>query len=250
MVNRLRNGQPPIVPVDTGVVDTSKGTAMGVVDASKGEATKPVDASKGTAMGVVDASKGTAMGVVDASTGTETKTADASMGTETKTADASMGEVRCAKDLEQLPSSITALTILSCDDYKMEQLSFAAFPKLETLRVCSKCFAYPSHVEISGLYDLTAIVVEDDCFAADDANAELVVKDCSRLQTLSIGNQAFSAFKHFSLSGLPLLETLTIGSHCFVAADFVIDSMDLLETVQLGEGSFEKAHHTAVASAE
>ena len=216
MVNRLRNGQPPIVPVDTGVVDTSKGTALGVVDTSK------------TAMGVVDASKGEA----------------------TKPADASTGEVRCAKDLEQLPSSITSLTILSCDDYKREQLSFAAFPKLETLRVCSKCFAYPSRVEISGLYDLTTIVVEEDCFAANDANAELVVKDCPRLQTLTIGNQAFSAFKHFSLSGLPLLETLTIGSHCFVAADFVIDSMDLLETVQLGEGSFEKAHHTAVASAE
>ena len=239
MVNRLRNGQPLIVPVDTGVVDTSKGTALGVVDTSKG-----------TALGVVDASKGEATKPVDASTGTETKTVDASTGTETKTADASMGEVRCAKDLEQLPSSITSLTILSCDDYKMEHLSFAAFPKLETLRVCSKCFAYPSRVEISGLYDLTAIVVEDDCFAADDANAELVVKDCSRLQTLTIGNQAFPAFKHFSLSGLPLLETLTIGSHCFVAADFVIDSMDLLETVQLGEGSFEKAHHTAVASAE
>ena len=160
--------------------------------------------------------------------------------------DNSTGEIHCAEDLTTLPVNITSLTVHSCDDYKQELLTFSRFANLETLHISSKCFTYSSRVEIVDMHYLTSIVVDDDCFTADDANAAFVVTNCHLLQSLSIGNRSFSAFKQLVLSQLPLLEKLTIGSQCFVPADFTVRSMDQLVTIQLGEGSFEKAHHSVV----
>ena len=151
----------------------------------------------------------------------------------------STGDVYSVRDFKCLPLTTTSIKVLKCDDFKEEILDFSCFYELETLIISNDCFSYPSKIEICGLKKLKRIQIGDNCFGADDQNTELHIEDCERLKTIQIGNNSFTLFAKLSLSRLPQLETLELGSNCFTKANLSIVGMESLKMIQLGAKSFE-----------
>lgn len=158
------------------------------------------------------------------------------------------GIVENAADFCNLPSSLTTITVNACGDYLCESLDFSRFTELEELKIGWNAFNYVSNVRVEGLAKLKTLVVDEGSFQNDMGKSGLVVKNCPVLATITIGNSSFKGFSACELSGLPQLQSLSLGTTCFANANLVLKDLENLSTVHLDDGSFEKSRHTVIES--
>ena len=96
--------------------------------------------------------------------------------------------------------------------------SIGKLPSLETLEIGNGCFkSIAGDVSISSFPELITLKIGSNSFY-DETNSETInykfqVYNCSKLELIEIGEHSFSNYgKDFSLSTLPSLQNLTIGS--------------------------------------
>ena len=156
------------------------------------------------------------------------------------------GIVLNAEDLQSLSVELKSVTVKACDDYHNEMLDLSRFSALEELEIGDECFNYVSKVSVVALPKLRSIVVGENSFTNEGVDTELVLRNCPALQELHIGNQSFFHFWSFKMEELPALETMQIGSKCFVNASLCVSGMNELHTVRLGEECFANSQHTVI----
>ena len=155
-----------------------------------------------------------------------------------------------AEDLNLLPSEVKSISVNACDDYDKEVLDLSRFMELETLTIGDGCFNKVSKVSVVGLPKLRSVVVGENCFTNESVDTELVLRNCPALQELQIGNQSFFYFWSFKMEELRALETMQIGSKCFVNACLNVSGLNRLQAMRLGEWSFTNSYHTVIQGDE
>lgn len=136
---------------------------------------------------------------------------------------------RSVDSLNANPGEIEELILDSNSHYNSSSLLFSAVcSSLKRIVMGDNCFVDAEVFSIDGLAELESIVVGSCCFTSakvktdvsftKDANGDLMVKNCPRLLSISIGNFSFSAYRSFVLKELPSLQTLEMGGYCFYRA--------------------------------
>ena len=156
--------------------------------------------------------------------------------------------VKSAEEWNALPSDVKRIVVNGCDDYKREVLDLSRFAELEELTIGDGCFNYVSKVSVVGLKKLKSVVIGSVSFQNESNDSELIVKNCSELVSLKIGNQSFKGFKRLDLNKVNGLKSITVGDDCFKECDLVLKELKSVESVCVGSGSFEKSRHTVVES--
>ena len=169
---------------------------------------------------------------------------------EEKRARREKGIVMDAEDLNLLPSEVKSISVNACDDYDKQVLDLSRFMELETLTIGDGCFNKVSKVSVVGLPKLRSVVVGENCFTNESVDTELVLRNCPALQELQIGNQSFFYFWSFKMEELRALETIRIGSKCFVNACLNVSGLNRLQAMRLGEWSFTNSYHTVIQGDE
>lgn len=169
---------------------------------------------------------------------------------EEKRARREKGIVMDAEDLNLLPSEVKSISVNACDDYDKQVLDLSRFMELETLTIGDGCFNKVSKVSVVGLPKLRSVVVGENCFTNESVDTELVLRNCPALQELQIGNQSFFYFWSFKMEELRALETMQIGSKCFVNACLNVSGLNRLQAMRLGEWSFTNSYHTVIQGDE
>lgn len=131
------------------------------------------------------------------------------------------GIVICKADWDNLPPDVSSITVKRCNEYEKE-LNLSRFRDLESVKIEENCFPRVRRVRIEGLSKLKRIEIGSGCFKCEREGAALLVKDCSGLTELRIGDYAFSSFGVLQLNNLPSLEHMEIGKDCFKNADFIV----------------------------
>ena len=159
--------------------------------------------------------------------------------------------ISCKKDWDCIDEHVGAIIVNDgcCNEEDLKVLDLSRFAELEELTIGDGCFNYVSKVSVVGLKKLKSVSIGAKSFQNESNDSELIVSECPELVSLSIGNESFKGFKEMKLNSLPSLSTLVVGSHCFNTVSFVVKDLDSLTSICLGEGCFEKSHHTVIESA-
>ena len=114
--------------------------------------------------------------------------------------------------------SLTNLRIGDESFKKATSFYINVLPSLETLEIGNDCFkSIAGDVSISSFSELITLKIGSNSFY-DETNRETInykfkVYNCSKLESIEIGEHSFSNYgKDFLLSILPSLQSLTIGS--------------------------------------
>ncbi|KAM7454106.1 hypothetical protein BLSTO_05139 [Blastocystis sp. subtype 1] len=116
-------------------------------------------------------------------------------------------------------------------------IHFGGFKKLKNLTIEENSLMGVDVVKLDGLKELERVVIGENTFTRE--NGSFVLKGCSSLRELRIGDNAFERFTKLELKKLPMLEEVEIGRNCFGEVDALNwKGMKKVESVKIGEGSF------------
>ena len=116
-------------------------------------------------------------------------------------------------------------------------INFGGFKKLKNLTIEENSLMGVNVVKLDGLKELERVVIGENTFTRE--NGSFVLKGCSSLRELRIGDNAFERFTKLELKKLPMLEEVEIGRNCFGEVDALNwKGMKKVESVKIGEGSF------------
>ena len=113
------------------------------------------------------------------------------------------------------------LEISGCNDNSITSMSFTSYPLLKTLQINENSFGKVTTLTISNLPNLVSINIGRNSFTQSmnwyglNTNRNAVIKNCTQLKELVIGNYAFSDYYSLEISSLPSLERLVFGEYSF-----------------------------------
>lgn len=123
------------------------------------------------------------------------------------------------------------LEISGCNDNSITSMSFTSYPLLKTIKINENSFGNVNTLTISNLPNLVSINIGRNSFTQSmnwyglNTNRNAVIKNCTQLKELVIGNYAFSDYYSLEISSLPSLERLVFGEYSFYHSPlFVMES--------------------------
>ena len=147
------------------------------------------------------------------------------------------------------------LEISGCNDNSITSMSFTSYPLLKTIQINKNSFGNVITLTISNLTNLKTLQVNENSFVKVttltisnlpslisinigqngftqsmnwyglNTNRNAVIKNCTQLKELVIGNYAFSDYYSLEISSLPSLERLVFGEYSFYhSPSFVMES--------------------------
>ena len=123
------------------------------------------------------------------------------------------------------------LEISGCNDNSITSMSFTSYPLMKTIQIKEKSFGKVATLIVSNLPNLISINIGQNSFTQSmnwyglNTNRNAVIKNCTQLKELVIGNYAFSDYYSLEISSLPSLERLVIGEYSFYhSPSFVMES--------------------------
>lgn len=108
--------------------------------------------------------------------------------------------------LDDQPDAIESLTIASStgNTVGLEEVDLSSLINLRSLHVEERCFLFAKRFIAHGLQLLKSICIEQFCFVVDCGGMEdafFSVKNCSLLESVSIGAGSFACCSSFELEG-------------------------------------------------
>ena len=147
------------------------------------------------------------------------------------------------------------LEISGCNDNSITSMSFTSYPLLKTIQINENSFGNVITLTISNLHNLNNLLINENSFGnvntltisnltnlvsinigqnsftqsmnwyGLNTNRNAVIKNCTQLKELVIGNYAFSDYNSLEISSLPSLERLVFGEYSFYHSPlFVMES--------------------------
>ena len=117
-------------------------------------------------------------------------------------------------------------------------LEVSGLSGLEVLRIGSGCFRNAEALRLEALSGLKRVEIGSSSFS--EKSGVLSLKECERVEALTIGDGSFSAFTSFEVEGVPLLGELSVGSECFSGvSELKLEALSGLKKVEIGSGCFE-----------
>ena len=123
------------------------------------------------------------------------------------------------------------LEISGCNDNSITSMSFTSYPLMKTIQIKEKSFGKVATLTIINLPNLISINIGRNSFTQSidwyglNTNRNAVIKNCTQLKELMIGNYAFSDYYSLEISSLPALERLVFGEYSFYhSPSFVMES--------------------------
>ena len=147
------------------------------------------------------------------------------------------------------------LEISGCNDNTTTSMSITSYPLLNSLHINDNSFGNVVMLTISNLHNLKTIQINENSFGnvntltisnltnlvsisigqnsftqsmnwyGLNTNRNAVIKNCTQLKELMIGNYAFSDYYSLEISSLPSLERLVFGEYSFYhSPSFVMES--------------------------
>ena len=123
------------------------------------------------------------------------------------------------------------LEISGCNDNSITSMSFTSYPLLKTIQINENSFGNVTTLTVSNLPNLVSINIGRNSFTQSidwyglNTNRNAVIKNCTQLKELMIGNYAFSDYYSLEISSLPSLERLVFGEYSFYhSPSFVMES--------------------------
>ena len=123
------------------------------------------------------------------------------------------------------------LEISGCNDNSITSMSFTSYPLMKTIQIKEKSFGKVATLIVSNLPNLVSINIGRNSFTQSidwyglNTNRNAVIKNCTQLKELMIGNYAFSDYYSLEISSLPALERLVFGEYSFYhSPSFVMES--------------------------
>ena len=123
------------------------------------------------------------------------------------------------------------LEISGCNDNSITSMSFTSYPLMKTIQIKEKSFGKVTTLIVSNLPNLVSINIGRNSFTQSidwyglNTNRNAVIKNCTQLKELMIGNYAFSDYYSLEISSLPSLERLVFGEYSFYHSPlFVMES--------------------------
>ena len=123
------------------------------------------------------------------------------------------------------------LEISGCNDNSITSMSFTSYPLLKTIQINENSFGNVITLTIINLPNLISINIGRNSFTQSidwyglNTNRNAVIKNCTQLKELMIGNYAFSDYYSLEISSLPSLERLVFGEYSFYhSPSFVMES--------------------------
>ena len=123
------------------------------------------------------------------------------------------------------------LEISGCNDNSITSMSFTSYPLMNTIQIKEKSFGKVATLIVSNLPNLVSINIGRNSFTQSidwyglNTNRNAVIKNCTQLKELMIGNYAFSDYYSLELSSLNSLERLVFGEYSFYHTPlFILES--------------------------
>ena len=123
------------------------------------------------------------------------------------------------------------LEISGCNDNSIASMSFTSYPLMITIQINENSFGNVTTLTVSNLPNLISINIGRNSFTQSidwyglNTNRNAVIKNCTQLKELMIGNYAFSDYYSLEISSLPSLERLVFGEYSFYhSPSFVMES--------------------------
>ena len=113
------------------------------------------------------------------------------------------------------------LEISGCNDNSVLSMSFTSYPLLNTIQINENSFGKVTTLTISNLPNLVSINIGRNSFTQSidwyglNTNRNAIIRNCTQLKELVIGNYAFSDYYSLELSSMPSLERLEFGEYSF-----------------------------------
>ena len=113
------------------------------------------------------------------------------------------------------------LEISGCNDNSVLSMSFTSYPLLNTIQINENSFGKVTTLTISNLPNLVSINIGRNSFTQSidwyglNTNRNAIIRNCTQLKDLVIGNYAFSDYYSLEISSLNSLEQLVIGEYSF-----------------------------------
>ena len=99
-------------------------------------------------------------------------------------------------------STITSLTLSSCDS-------------LRVFRVGSASFSYALTFTVKDMPALEALVVEEWCFAKKGKSTAMTITNCGALTEVSVGSHSMEEWRRCVVEGCEALVVLSVEDYCF-----------------------------------
>ena len=116
-------------------------------------------------------------------------------------------------------------------------LEVSGLSGLEVLRIGSGCFRNAEALRLEALSGLKRVEIGSGSFS--EKSGVLSLRECERVEALTIGDGSFSAFTSFEVEGVPLLGELSVGSECFRGvSELKLEALSGLKKVEIGSDSF------------
>ena len=123
------------------------------------------------------------------------------------------------------------LEISGCNDNSITSMSFTSYPLMKTIQIKEKSFGKVATLTIINLPNLVSVGIDRNSFTQSidwyglNTNRTAIIKNCTQLKELVIGNYAFSDYYSLEISSLPSLERLVFGKYSFYHSPlFVMES--------------------------
>ena len=113
------------------------------------------------------------------------------------------------------------LEISGCNDNSITSMSFTSYPLMKTIQIKEKSFGKVATLIVSNLPNLVSINIGRNSFTQSidwyglNTNRNAIIRNCTQLKELVIGNYAFSDYYSLELSSLNSLERLVFGEYSF-----------------------------------
>ena len=130
--------------------------------------------------------------------------------------------VALRKGNELLHNHIEELTVCdnACNGEEWKVLDLSWMPSLKQLDVGKRCFTYVDEVKLIGLTELKRIVIGDSSFGRRDAmgfkdNRRFCLKNCPSLKSLRFCDYSFQDFTVCEIESVNALESIELGEDTF-----------------------------------
>ena len=134
-------------------------------------------------------------------------------------------EVMSKRDWDCLDRRVSTVIVGDncCNEESLTKLDLSGFVNLRELKVGSECFVNVKEVTLAELSELESVEIGSKSFvvlkgSSDDLNGRFHLKNCPKLQSLTIGDYSFSFYSVIEIKHVDALEVIEISKgnvHCY-----------------------------------
>ena len=107
---------------------------------------------------------------------------------------------------------------------------------LQTIDIGEGCFQNVREFVLDGFPSLKSVMIDKRCFTISNKRREdgiCCITNCPSLLHVGIGSGVFQDFTQFTMTNVPLLQSIDFGTNCFYRANFMLKSKSVIFSTRI-----------------